>query len=114
LGFKEYEEEEENNFIFQKPISESSYFWIQKLDDQFSWGTCYADDEDIHVSGDFQDFDECLNDYLNNKQFFQIKTLKATYKINLLVDTRETIEDLKYNSRAYINGSDQFELEVLD
>jgi hypothetical protein len=114
LGFEEFEKEE-NNFCFQKLINESYYYWIEKQDDKFAWGIW--DDENCdqtYESDEFQDFEECQNDYLNNKDFFQIKTLKATFKINRIVDTRDTFEDLKDDIYTYVNNSDQFELEVLD
>jgi len=48
----------------------------------------------VHETDFFKNFDDCIKDYLNNKDYYQIKTLKGTCKINLLVDTRKNINDL--------------------
>lgn len=78
LGFKESFIEEYES-IFEKPINEIYYFWFQKLDGVFYWGVSSSDEsEDIYVSESFADFYECLKDYLSNKDFYKIKTIKVT------------------------------------
>jgi len=119
LGFeKEYHEEDE--FRFEKPINEQYAFWFEfcggsMSGDYFVWGV-FNNGEIFYESESFEDFDQCLKNYLNNKHFYQIKTLKVTQKISLLVDTRDSIEDMKieYDLHSIIDNIDEFELEMLD
>jgi hypothetical protein len=85
LGFKPAPDLGDGDDHYQYFLGDTHYnFWFC-FRDEYCWGVSCAYGI-IHASDDFDDFFECMKDYLDNKDVFQIRTVRGVIEKTVLVN----------------------------
>jgi hypothetical protein len=63
-----------------KEINKNYSFWFNFEDDVYMWGISdNVNEENFWESDNFENFDECYANYVNEKDNFKLKRIKITY-----------------------------------
>ena len=73
---------------YTKPLNEEYTFWVCPDQDGCNWGIAYNDLQENFVEFTFDSFEECMESYLSNKDFYHMKTIQGTYTTTTLIDVR--------------------------
>lgn len=94
---------------YSKKISEHLCYWFYFNDCEYAWGIGDTNEDCNVFEEGFETFDDCLQHYLQNKDFWQVREIRVSCSQVLMIDTRQSpeyyINEVLGNAAIMKNGN---------
>lgn len=114
LGFYETKDYGDNHYAKSIDGDNRYSFWFY-IDDCYNWGV--ADESlscNLHESDEFDNFDDCYNDYLKNKDSWGFKKATVSFTSTIFTNTQNDWEEDMWSQLRFHTDKSEFKFCLQD